>query len=42
MKTFTLCNRKNIIVAAVAAVSLTFVAQMAQAADVVNGRPGRT
>jgi UrcA family protein len=42
MQTFTLRNSKNFIFAAVAAVSFASVAQMAQAADVVNDRPALT
>ena len=42
MKTFTLRNSKNILFAAVAAVSFVSVAQMAQAGDVLNDRPALT
>lgn len=42
MKTFTLRNSKNVLFAAVAAVSFASVAQMAQAADVINDRPAQT
>jgi UrcA family protein len=42
MKTFTLRNSKNVLFAAVAAVSFVSVAQMAQAADVINDRPAQT
>jgi UrcA family protein len=39
MKTFTLRNSKNTLLAAVAAVSLASLAQMAQAGEVLNDRP---
>ncbi len=42
MKTFTLRNSKNVLFAAVAVVSFASVAQMAQAADVMNDRPAQT
>ena len=42
MTTFTLRNSKNVLFAAIAAVSFGSVAQMAQAADVINDRPART
>jgi UrcA family protein len=42
MKTFTLRNSKKVLFAAVAAVSFASVAQMAQAADVLNDRPALT
>src|ERR1700684_4568869 len=42
MKSFTLRNRRNVVFAAVAAMSFASVAQMAQAADVMNGRPAQT
>ena len=42
MKTFTLRNSKNILFTAVAAVTFVSVAQMAQAADVVDARPALT
>ena len=39
MKAFTLRNSKKVLFAAAAAVSFASVAQMAQAADVLNDRP---
>jgi UrcA family protein len=42
MKTFTLRNSKNVLFAAVAALSFASMAQMAQAADVITDRPAQT